>query len=199
MQSENGTETRAQNALAQIQKELPVDIIVELVEARYERRLQVKTRWTIGTAVSASAILVSVMLAFSESPNSIETAKSVVEARLESMEAPSKSVPEQQVLVLFETLDIHLSEGQKSNVPITPGIDGEYVIVTNTSGVFEADPVLTLYRQNAAVGLEVVAFDDDGGDGYNALLEYDFNPEASYVLEVAEYYGNRTNIELYMF
>ena len=201
----------AGNGMQSAQQTIPLDLIVEVVEARYSARQTATTRWWATITISAIAVLVTiasttVVLLFQNA--SVDQAKALT--RLQEVPVrvpaatplelpasgspnvePSEQVGPEQVAPFSDLTPRSFSSNQllrDGAAYFTIAVPrGTYVI--NAEGAGEFDPFISLYRMQGAE-LHPVASNDDGGEGRNARLVVELMQNTVYQLVVRELLGN---------
>ena len=181
---------KAASALDQVQQRPPIDLIVELVEARYAERLRATIRWWISTALAIAALGAGVGVALADRQGTSET----------ELKGAVRSVSSSR----SDAVDGVISEARQDGGTIDIGDDDVAVIrfrgsrVVGNSleiharGIDDFDPVIDLYQAasgNSPANL-LDSNDDEGAFSLNSRLEVsNIDATLTYELRVREFYG----------
>ena len=183
---------------------IPLNLIVEVVEARYARRQTATIRWWATMTVSIIAVLLTIAstgLALWYERSRRDDAKRAVWLRElpsatagQQGDASTPAVQETSSSTLTATTPILVTLGRDSRQHYRiRDSDGVYVI--ETDALEDIDPILDLYRVDSAE-LHLVASNDDGGEGLNARLVVQLTQGIEYLLEVRELFGNPGRVQV---
>ena len=179
------------NGLQTTQQTIPLDLIVEVVEARYSARQTATARWWATITISAIAVLATVastivvilfqnasedqakaLTRLQEIPVSVPATRLDPESPVPgSGSARSEEDSAEQVAPFSDLTPRSYSSNQllrDGTAYFTIAVpQGTYVI--NAEGVGGFDPFISLYRMQGAE-LHPIASNDDGGEGQDARL-----------------------------
>lgn len=183
---------------------IPLNLLVEVVEARYARRQTATMRWWATIWVSIFALFLTIAgMAFAwwYEESRLDDAKR--SARLRELPSPTAvEQPDASQSAAEETMSSTLTP--QASIPVALGPDSrQYYSIQNEDGVYaietdalqDIDPIIDLYRVDSTE-LHLVASNDDGGEGLNARLVVRLTASVRYLLEVRELFGNPGRVQV---
>ena len=190
----------------------PLDLLAELVETRYRERQKTTMRWWTVTTISIASLAVALIETtgfLANKQEHMDTVKSIATLSVRpGLSGPTPSVvspdpdpeavqpepttPEETTVSSpYSTLTLN-SLSALTLIPNTSWryrIDvpqGRYVIDADAAG--DIDPIIELYRVDGTQ-LDLIAVNDDGGDGLDSRIVIDLLEDTVYELVVREVYG----------
>ena len=185
---------RAAAALEEARRHTPLNLLVEVVEYRYQERRTQDRRWWIGLAVAvftayvaAGAFYVAILersvVVLEETANRAAAEADTANRRLDTPEQLALPA-EEDVVAVGESQSIELGSAERARLRIRGVQDGTYTVDAVANGD-DFDPVLYLYER---VGSRFItlASDDDGGEALNSRIVEDLRAAGTYFVEVEE-------------
>ena len=186
-------EKLAAAALEEARKRAPLDLLVEVVEYRYQERRKQNRRWWLGLAVAVFSAYVAagalfVVLVDRNLDNTEDTAnraRAVADTANRRLDRPEQqALPAAEIVAGGDARTVQLGSAERARFRISSVQDGTHTVdaVASSAGF---DPVLYLYEQ---VGSRVIrlASDDDGGEDLNSRIVEDLQAAGTYFVEVEE-------------
>ena len=193
--------TKENDSLKQAQEMNPIDILVEVVEARYSEKRTISRRWWGGLIVGLVSIISGTGIFFSSS--SSEDVANDAAKEVFGLFARSASLVDTSLMLLPDSpILIELKDNESQYLRPEIQFDESVEVLPfqiSASAVGGIDPVISLYRQRGTTQQpEIVSSDDDGGRGLNSQMEVSLFADEMYELEVSEFHGDSGSVEVLM-
>ena len=195
-------EQLAAAALEEARRSAPLNLLVEVVEYRYQQRRKQDRRWWIGLVVAvfstyfaAGAFFVAIVdrdLDIAETR--VSRAEAVADTANRRLDAPEQQAPPEETVTVGVSRTIELGFEQRARFRIGGIRDGTYTV----DAVAESepfDPVLYLYEQVGS-RVTILASDDDSGNALNSRIVRDLQAAGTYFIEVQEIGGAPGSVTL---
>ena len=180
-------------ALEEARRHAPLDLLMEVVEYRYQQRRKQDRRWWIGLVVAvftayvaAGAFFVAIVGSGVENAETTASrAEAVANTANRRQDTPQQqALPPAEIVAGGESQTVQLRSTERARFRISGVQDGTYTFDAFASGE-DFDPVLYLYEQAGSRDI-ILASDDDGGDDLNSLIVEDLRAAGTYFVEVEE-------------
>ena len=181
-------EAAAAAALARAQQNAVLDLVVEVVESRYQKRRVQDRRWWIGIIVAGFTLYAAAgALYYSIIEDSIGRVEAEAETANRRLDTPEQTTPPSANVIQpgsAQEVDLGLDERARYLLDIQETATYRLDAIAAT----DSDPVLYLYQQEGGT-LVTVRSDDDGGDGLNSRIVETLSNSAIYYIEVEDLFG----------